>query len=72
MQLMHRIAVQVGEPMKSGFDPRALAVELRELGFDLVENVSPEEIQARYFTGRQDAYRAFEHVHFARAAVGRF
>jgi methyltransferase (TIGR00027 family) len=67
--LMHQIAQMVGEPMKAGFDPQVLAAELNQVGFDLVENLTPAEIDQRYFQGRPDRYRAFEHVHFARAAV---
>ncbi len=66
-QIMHGIARQVGEPMKSGFDPRQLAGELAPVGLTLPETLSPSEIEARYFQGRMDAYHAFEHVHFARA-----
>lgn len=62
-------ATQLGEPMKCGFDPPALAGDLRPLGFRLDENLAPEEIDARYFQGRTDRYRAFEHVHLARATA---
>ncbi len=68
-QLMHGIARQVGEPMKTGFDPQMLGSELERDGFRLLENLSPAEIETRYFAGRADQYHAFEHVHFARAAV---
>ncbi len=69
MQLMQRIAGMVGEPMKSGFDPQALAGNMEALGFRLAENLAPEEIERRYFQGRTDRYHAFEHVHFARIKV---
>jgi methyltransferase (TIGR00027 family) len=67
MQLMQWIARQVGEPMKTGFDPTALAGELAGVGLRLEENLDPAQIQLRYFAGRSDRYRAYEHVHFARA-----
>jgi methyltransferase (TIGR00027 family) len=66
---MHATARRVGEPMKAGFDPLTLASELRRVGFDLQENLSPAEIEGRYFQGRSDRLHAFEHVHFARAVV---
>jgi methyltransferase (TIGR00027 family) len=69
IQLMQWIAGQVGEPMKSGFDPHTLAAELDRLGYLLQENLAPAEIDRRYFQGRTDLYRAFEHLHFARAVV---
>jgi methyltransferase (TIGR00027 family) len=69
VRLMQNIASMVGEPMKSGFDPQTLAGDLESLGFRLVENLGPEEIEARYFQNRTDHYHAFEHVHFARATI---
>jgi methyltransferase (TIGR00027 family) len=69
IQTMQRIATMVGEPMKSGFAPQSLEDDLSVLGLKLQENLSPAEIDAHYFQGRKDQYRAFEHVHFARAVV---
>ncbi len=68
-QLMHGIARQVGEPMKAGFDPLTLAAELNRLGWSVQENLSPSDIESRYFEGRTDLYHAFEHVHFLRAGI---
>ncbi len=68
-QLMHNIARQVGEPMQTGFDPLTLADDLAHVGFTLTENLSPADIETRYFAGRTDQYHAFEHVHFAKAIV---
>ncbi len=62
-------AERLGEPMQCGFDPATLGDDLRGLGFDLVENLSPSQIQARYFQGRSDRYTAFEHMYYARAVV---
>jgi len=70
IQLMQGIAKMVGEPMKTGFDPRSLAADLQDCGLRLVESLDPRDIEARYFQNRADAYHAFEHVHFARAVVG--
>lgn len=60
---------EMGEPMEAGFDPCGLAAEMVPLGLRLVEDLSPEEIQGRYFMGRADRYRACEHVHFAHAVT---
>ena len=68
-QLMHGTARRVGEPMKTGFDPATLGAELRSVGLTLQENLSPEGIQERYFQGRTNRLRAFEHVHFVRAVI---
>lgn len=69
MQRMQEIVRRVGEPMEANFDPAILAASLEQAGLRLMENLSPVEIQDRYFQGRTDRYRAFEHVHFARARV---
>ena len=69
VQRMQEIVRQMGEPMKAGFDPAQLAGELQKAGLRLEENLHPAEIQTRYFSGRSDGYRAFEHMHFARCQV---
>jgi hypothetical protein len=51
--------------LKPGFFFKARFLYLLE------ENLSPVEIEARYFQGRYDQYHAFEHVHFARAVVAK-
>jgi len=60
---------RMGEPLKAGFDPSTLAVDLARLGLRLHENLSPTDIDERYFQGRTDQYHAVEHVHFAWAIV---
>jgi methyltransferase (TIGR00027 family) len=69
IQLMQAIAAQVGEPMQTGFDPLMLAAELERVGLRLEEDLTPTDIEARYFQHRTDEYHAFEQVHFARAVV---
>jgi methyltransferase (TIGR00027 family) len=69
IQQMQRMATLLGEPMKAGFDPLALADQLVPLGLRLEENLAPAEIEARYFLGRADRYHAAEHFHYGRAVV---
>jgi len=66
---MKAATMQSGEPMQTGFDPATLGAELNALGFALSENLSPDDIQEKYFRKRTDGYYAFEHIHFARAVV---
>lgn len=70
VQLGREVARRAGEPMKAVFDPPALAVDLAAVGLRLVENLSPAEIEERYFRGRSDGYHALAHTHIARAVVG--
>ena len=60
---------KIGEPMITGFNPSTLGEELASLGFRLHENLSPVNIEERYFQGRTDGYHAYEHGHFACAVV---
>jgi len=69
VQLMQRMATQLGEPIKTGFEPSALAAELHRLGLRLEENLDPAAIQARYFASRTDRYHAIPHFHYARTLV---
>ena len=59
----------IGEPMITGFEPSTLSEELAPLGLRLLENLSPFDIEERFFRGRTDGYHAYEHMHFARAVV---
>jgi O-methyltransferase involved in polyketide biosynthesis len=49
-----RLAAHFGEPMITYFDPDTLASEMEELGFELIENLSPNERRIRYFANRKD------------------
>jgi O-methyltransferase involved in polyketide biosynthesis len=59
----------LGEPLKTGFDPSTLDCDLARIGLSLQENLTPSDIQQRYFEGRTDGYRASKHIHFALAAA---
>jgi methyltransferase (TIGR00027 family) len=54
--LAARVA-EAGEPWITGFDPAALARDLRALGFTDVDDVGPDVVNARYFAGRTDGLR---------------
>lgn len=69
MQSLMKGLQQGGEPMKAGFDPATLFEELAGLGLRLKENLSPADIEERYFKGRKDNYHAAKHFHYAFAEV---
>jgi methyltransferase (TIGR00027 family) len=54
--LLKRVAA-AGEPWKTFFEPRALAAELRALGLTELEDLGPEELNARFFAERSDGLR---------------
>jgi methyltransferase (TIGR00027 family) len=62
-ELSKRVAM-AGEPWQTFFDPSSLAAELKAFGFDEVVDLGPDEINARYFVGRNDnlSVRGFGHL----------
>jgi methyltransferase (TIGR00027 family) len=69
VQIMMQLVERVGEPMLTGFDPGSMAADLASLGLRLQEDLSPSDIEARFFAGRPDGYHACEHAHLVRATV---
>jgi O-methyltransferase involved in polyketide biosynthesis len=69
VRVMMETVQRLGEPMMTGFDPDTLAADLAAIGLDLHENLSPGDIEERYYQGRIDGYHACEHVHLAKAVV---
>lgn len=57
-----------GEPFQTFFNPLSLENNLRAMGFGQIENLAPEEIQARYFEGRKDNLR-IDGMHLINAQV---
>jgi len=55
-RLAHRVAT-AGEPFRTFFDPAVLADELRSMGFTQIEDLGPDELNARYFQNRTDDLR---------------
>ncbi len=49
-----RHAAHLGEPVITCFEPDALVTEMEDLGFELIENLSPNERRIRYFANRKD------------------
>ena len=65
--LLQRVR-ELGEPLRSGLDPTTLRQELSSLGLDLIEDLGPVEVQAR-FLDHSDGFSATECWHLARASV---
>lgn len=67
MQMMKKVERSVarrGEPLVSRFDPLTLPHEVCDLGFELVEHLSPTEQQKRYFADRSDDLRPASFYYF--------
>lgn len=48
---LQQILKNVGEPMKTGFEPSILEDDLKSLNLRVVEDLSPAVIEKRYFAG---------------------
>lgn len=60
-----------GEPLLSFFEPEAFVALAQDCGFELVELLSPQAQQQRYFKGRDDGLRPAAWGHFAHLQVPR-
>jgi methyltransferase (TIGR00027 family) len=59
----------LGEPWISGFDPGELGSVVRGAGLEIVENLGPEDLAARYCAGRADGLSPSLGAHLAHARV---
>jgi O-methyltransferase involved in polyketide biosynthesis len=66
--LSNRVA-KAGEPWRTFFDPSLLAADLKASGFEQVEDMGPDEINARYFAARNDNLRVRGFGHLMKAIV---
>ncbi len=66
--LAHRVAL-AGEPFQTFFDPATLEPMLRDMGFNRLQDVRPEEMDARYFGGRTDGLRMGRLAHLMNAQI---
>lgn len=62
---LDRFTARRGEPLLTSFDPLTFPQEICELGFELLENLSGQEQQARYFQGRKDGMKPSPSSYFA-------
>jgi methyltransferase (TIGR00027 family) len=67
MQQARAQVASLGEPWVSGFDPHRLDAELRGTGLEILENLGPEELAARYCASRSDGLSPSPGSHVAHA-----
>jgi methyltransferase (TIGR00027 family) len=60
---------RVGEEWRSGFHPSELGGDLRAVGLELIEDLSPDDLRVRYCAGSEDALVPSTSHHIARARV---
>jgi methyltransferase (TIGR00027 family) len=69
LDAVSRRVASAGEPWQAFFDPGLLARDLRAMGFESVEDLGPEEINARYFKNRKDGLQVGSLSHIMNARV---
>jgi len=62
-------AAAAGEPLRSGFEPEALARDMRALGFSLMRDLGRDELNAQYFQDRADGLQLRGRAHLIHARV---
>ena len=67
--LERRVAL-AGEPWQTFFRPADLKEKLSAMGFGSLEDLGPEETNARYFRDRTDGLRVGSLAHLTSAIVG--
>ncbi len=69
MQKARAQVASLGEPWVSGFHPQELQSNLSDVGLEIVENLGPEQLAARYCAGRSDGLRPSSGSHIAHTRV---
>ena len=69
VQNMIAMAAASGEAMKSGFSYQELEQTLGKYRFLIYEHLDTDEIQKKFFTGRTDHLKAFEHIAYTLAVL---
>jgi methyltransferase (TIGR00027 family) len=69
LDAVSRRVASAGEPWQAYFDPELLARNLRDMGFGYVEDLGPEEINARYFKNRKDGLQVGSLSHIMNARL---
>lgn len=67
--LLGQSVASIGEPFLSGFDPKALAHELQEAGFELLEDLTDFQLVERYDPQGLNGLKPLPHSRIARARV---
>jgi len=70
VEMIKQVGASRGEPVGLGFDPAELVRKVEALGFETVIDLSPDDINARYFSGRQDGLKMPGIGHLISARVG--
>jgi methyltransferase (TIGR00027 family) len=65
VQAGDKATAAAGEVKRSFLNPQTFMDEVRAIGFDVVESLTPKQLAERYFAGRSDAARPTSHQYYA-------
>jgi hypothetical protein len=65
VQAGDKFSAQGGEQKRSWLNPHTFPEEVSDVGLELIEGLSPQQLRDRYFTGRGDVGRPATHQHYA-------
>jgi methyltransferase (TIGR00027 family) len=68
-QKISKMVSKLGEPFIGFFEHAEMAQTLNSVGMELIEDLSPDEQQARYHQGRKDRIKTISRAYFAHAKV---
>lgn len=63
-QIGWKAGADMGEPLYAWLNPLTMPDEMREVGFEVVENLSPQQMAERYFSRRNDALQPMTHHYY--------
>jgi hypothetical protein len=67
MQMLGARTSAVGEPFRTAFKPSEIKDALLALGFHHIEDMDATVLNARYYSGRNDAFALRGNAHMVRA-----
>lgn len=65
VQAGDKFSAQGGEQKRSWLNPQTFPEEVTNVGLELIEGLSPQQLRDRYFDGRSDVGRPASHQHYA-------
>jgi methyltransferase (TIGR00027 family) len=63
-QIGWKAATDMGEPLYASLNPLTLPDEMCEVGFEVVETLTPQQLAERYFSQRNDALHPMTHHYY--------
>lgn len=64
-----KATAELGEPQYAWLNPLTLPDEVRALGFEVMESLTPQQMAERYFFDRNDALQPMTHIHYIHLRV---